>query len=59
MLKSVLVVAFGLLLCVGCREIKHSPEEQAAIDKYVEKLYARVKADKEKKAQTNAKNLAD
>jgi hypothetical protein len=51
MWKSVLVFAFGLLCFVGCREIKHSPEEQAAIDKYVEDLYAKTKAEKEKKQQ--------
>lgn len=59
MSKSVLVVAFGLLFCVGCQEIKHSPEEQAAIDKYVEDLYARTKAEKEKKLEKTQKILAD
>ena len=59
MLKSVLVFAFGLLFCVGCREIKHSPEEQAEIDKYVEDLYAKTKAEKEKKQQKTQQILAD
>jgi len=59
MSKTVWVVAFGLLFCVGCREIKHSPEEQAEIDKYVEDLYARTKAEKEKKQQKTQQIIAD
>lgn len=52
MFKTVCALIVGMLVFVGCREAKRSPEEQAKIDEYIAELYARVEAEKKEEAQT-------
>ena len=52
MFKTVCALIVGVLVFVGCREAKRSPEEQAKIDEYIAELYAKVEAEKKEEAQT-------